>query len=414
MVIASIDLMNGKAVQLVEGKEKKLERENPAALAQEFARYGEVAVIDLDAAFGNGDNDALIRQLCRVARCRVGGGIGTVKRARTLVSYGAEKIIVGSRVFRDNAVDIPFLKELAQSVGRERVMVAVDARDGEIMVDAWRKKTGLDLLETAAQLKPYVGGLLFTCVQREGRMQGTDMAIIKGLREIYPGPLTAAGGVDSLEEIETLAKMNTDVQLGMALYTGKIKLDEAFITCLNWKTPLLPVITTDRSGQVLMQAYANKEALAQTLKTGRMTYFSRSRNQLWEKGETSGNTQYLEGFSVDCDRDAILATVTQKGPACHEGTYSCFGDRRLDLPQLWDIIAERFANPTPGSYTATLDDKMVREKIMEEAREVVESTTRDNKVWEAADLLYFLTVFLQKENISVQEVLMELQRRRWK
>lgn len=413
MVIASIDLMNGKAVQLVGGKEKVLERDNPLELANEFDRFGEIAVIDLDAALGNGENRETIKQICRAAECRVGGGIRTVEQARELVSFGARKIIIGSKAFENNAVNVPFLDSLARSIGKERIIVAVDSRDREIVTNGWRTPTGLDLFETAITLEPYVSELLFTCVEKEGRLGGTDMDAVRELREVFSKPLTAAGGVNSLEEIEVLAKMGVDVQLGMALYTGKIKLDEAFICSLNWKQSLLPVVTVDREGRVLMQAYANREAIGKTFETGTMYYYSRSRGRLWMKGETSGNIQTVVRLRVDCDRDTILAVVDQTGPACHLGNYSCFGDRPFRLEDLYRVIADRFSNPVPGSYTASLDGVKVREKLLEEVREVVEAKGHDEVVWESADVLYFLLVLLQKEGVVFDDVLAELRRRRW-
>jgi phosphoribosyl-ATP pyrophosphohydrolase/phosphoribosyl-AMP cyclohydrolase len=131
MVIASIDIQSGKVVQLKQGSELVLQREDPQALAAEFDRYGEVAVIDLDAALGRGNNSALIKPLLHKAQCRVGGGIRTVEQARELISLGAQKIILGSQAFRSGggfAVNTAFLETIAKAIGRERIIVAVDAR----------------------------------------------------------------------------------------------------------------------------------------------------------------------------------------------------------------------------------------------------------------------------------------------
>ncbi len=414
MIIASIDLMKGKAVQLIEGKEKVLERDNPLELAWEFDRYGEIALIDLDAAMGKvaaGENPQLIREICGIADCRVGGGIRTAAQARELVSWGARKVIIGTKAFENNRVNVPFLEELAKSIGKERIMAAIDARRQEIVTNAWQQPTGLPLLETAQALEPYVSGFLFTCVEREGKKQGTDIAAIEKLRQTLHIPITAAGGVHTLGEVETLAGLGVDVQLGMALYTGTISLAEGFVGSLDWKQPLLPVITMDPTGQVLMQAYIDRENLSKTLATGNMWYYSRTRRQSWQKGETSGNVQRLIRVRADCDRDCILATVNQTGAACHLGRYSCFGDRKFSLDQLYGIIADRFAHPEPGSYTATLDHQKVREKLLEEAAEVVEAKTREDIIWEAADVLYFLTVLLQKEGVTLENVMAELRRR---
>ncbi|WP_010260587.1 phosphoribosyl-ATP diphosphatase [Treponema primitia] len=443
MVIASIDVQGGKVVQLKQGSELVLQRDNPEELAAEFDRYGEVAVIDLDAAMGKGSNADLIKPLFRKAQCRVGGGIRTPEQARELVSLGAQKIILGSSVFRNPAkkgagmsggeftVNIPFLEALVKAIGRERVIVAVDASgikdsqsDGtgnyEIVVDGWKTPTGLDLIESAKAVEPYASELLFTCVDREGTMTGIDLGPVEKLRGAVSCGITAAGGVSTLEEIESLAARNCDVQLGMALYTGKIKLADAFIASLNWKkaassenaAALLPVIAQSPDGQVLMTGFTNREALSETFKRGSLCFHSRTRNKLWMKGESSGNTLKLLRLRADCDRDAILAVVEPRGPVCHTGAWTCFETgRRYTWEYLQAIIAERFRSPAPGSYTATLDDELVREKVMEEAEEVCTAKTHDEIVWEAADLLYFTTALITRAGVDVGEVLDELDRR---
>ncbi len=416
MVIASLDIQNGKVVQLKQGSQLMLERDDAAALAAEFDKYGEVAVIDLDAAMKTGSNDGLVKSLLRRADCRVGGGIATVERAAELVSLGAKKVIIGSKAFRPTAdsfgINSSFLEALVKKIGRERIIVAVDAREGEIVVDGWKTATGLKLIESAQALEPYAGELLYTCVEREGTMTGTNLESVRALREAVSCLVTVAGGVTSLEEIEAIARLGCDVQLGMALYTGKIDLAQAFIASLSWhKEQLLPVIAQAEDGQVLMLGYTNREALAETFTRGNLCFYSRSRNKLWMKGERSGNTLKVLRLRADCDRDTLLATVVPSGPTCHTGAWTCFTDQRYTWELLQNIVTERFRNPKPGSYTATLDDERVREKVMEEAEEVCTAKTHDEIVWEVADLLYFTTVLMTRAGVSVAEVMAELDRR---
>jgi len=430
MVIASIDIQNGKVVQLKQGAELVLQRDNHLELAEEFDRYGEIAVIDLDAAMGKGSNLEMIKSLLRKAECRVGGGIKSPQQAQELVSLGARKIIVGSSAFRDTAkkgaggefaVNVPFLESMLKKIGRERLIVAVDARAGEIVVDGWKTPTGLDLIETAKLVEPFAGELLFTCVEREGTMTGIDLAPVRKLREAVSCQITVAGGVSTLAEVEEIAAIGCDVQLGMALYTGKINLADAFIVSLNWKKgetqfptfhSLLPIIVQSTDGQVLMTGFTDKEALAETFKRGNVCFHSRTRNKLWMKGENSGNVLKLIRLRTDCDKDAILAIAEPEGSVCHTGAWSCFTNNRgYTLQFLQNIIKDRFRNPAPGSYTATLDDELVREKILEEAKELCEAKAREEIVWEAADLLYFTTVLMTKAGVSIQEILDELDRR---
>ncbi|MDR0464907.1 MAG: phosphoribosyl-ATP diphosphatase, partial [Treponema sp.] len=373
MIIASIDIQNGKVVQLKQGNELILQRDNAPDLAEQFDIYGEVAVIDLDAAMNKGSNLEMIKPLLRKAECRVGGGIRTARQAGELVSLGARKIIIGSGAFRDPAkkgagidggefaVNIPFLEEMSKKIGRQRLIVAVDARAAntgfsEIVVDGWKTPTGLDLIKAAKAVEPYASELLFTCVEREGTMTGIDPEPVRKLREAVNCQITAAGGVSTLDEIKDIAALGCDVQLGMALYTGKINLADAFMESLNWKKCkewgyLIPVIVQSTDGQVLMTGFADKEALSETFSRGNVCFHSRTRDKLWMKGENSGNVLKLIRLRADCDRDAVLATAKPCGPVCHTGTWSCFSaNRNYTLEYLQEIIQERFKNPAPGSY----------------------------------------------------------------
>lgn len=428
MVISSIDLKGGHVVQLKNGKDLVLQRDDADSLISEFNKYGEVAVIDLDAALGNTDekgntaNTDLLKSLLRRGNVRVGGGIRTVKKARELVSLGAEKVIIGSAAWnldRKNGGSIlntEFLDELASSIGKQRIIISVDAINGKIAVKGWTETADISLIEGAHEAEKYASELLFTCVEKEGCMQGTDMDMVKQLRGSVKCRVVAAGGVNSLEQIVQLEKLHCDVQLGMALYTGAVNLKESFISCIDWEKThgMVPIIAQSPAGEVLMMGYSNKEALEKTFELGKLTFFSRTRNTLWTKGETSGHFLELVKMRADCDRDTILATVIPHGGVCHTGSFNCFSseaDEKSSMERLYGTIAERFANPRPGSYTATLNDKRVREKIMEEAEELTEAEGKDEVIWEAADLLYFASVLMYKEGVTWQDVYNELDRR---
>ena len=412
MIIPSIDLSQGKAVQLRQGREKILERDDPLALAKEFLRFGEIAVVDLDAVLGKGSNDAVIEEICRIGECRVGGGIRSVKRAREILNMGAEKIIVGTKAFEDHKVNHNFLKELISSVGRERMIIALDSRNGEIVTDGWRSKTGLKFQTVLEETEGYASEYLFTCVEKEGMMEGTNLDVIKELQSKTNLPLTVAGGISFLKEIQSLSELKLNVQLGMSLYTGKISLADAFIASIEWKNGLIPTIAVDKASQVLMLAFSSKESLRTTFKTGKVWYYSRSRRRLWMKGEKSQNTQDFIKIRLDCDGDSLLVTVSQKGHACHRGSYSCFGHREFSLQELYEFLEDRIGNPLPVSYTSKLTFDKVKMKIMEEAQELIEAESNEDVIWASADLLYFLCVWLAKRGVSLESVLKELKRRR--
>lgn len=425
MVISSIDLQGGQVVQLKNGRDLVIKRHDPYDLIADFDKYGKVAVIDLDAAMGTGDNLPLLKSLLRRGEVRCGGGIRTIERARELVSLGAQKVIVGSAAFSDNAADVAgvadavntaFLKDLMDAIGRQRVIVSIDALNDKIAIHGWRDTINLDYITAAKQAEPYCSEYLFTCVEREGCMTGANLAASKKLRLATANAVTVAGGVSNIDEIVALEKLGCDVQLGMALYTGAVKLSDAFVNCIDFDKGggLAPVIAQSPSGQVLMLGYANREALYKTIDSGRLTFYSRSRRRLWTKGETSGHYLDVVRLRADCDRDTILATVTPHGTVCHKGSYSCFSDELIaksDFQRLYDIIKDRISNPTDTSYTATLDKTRVREKVMEEAGELCEAAEKDEVIWEAADLMYFIEVLLAREGVALQDVYDELDRR---
>lgn len=402
MIIPSIDLMNGRAVQLRNGKEEILTcLKDPVELAREFNRYGEVAVIDLDAALGTGDNLALIKDICRVADVRVGGGIRDYQRADTLLRAGADKLILGTMATPE------FLKDLPA----ERIQVALDSIDGQVVDQGWQKSTGETVDQRAERLSPFCSGFLCTFVENEGCLSGLPLKKLQQLKKNLPGEITVAGGVRDTEDAVVASKMGLDVQVGMSLYRGDLDLAQGFADSLDFaKSPLIPTIVQDISGQVLMLAYNNRETLIQALETGTGTYWSRSRQETWVKGLTSGNTQKLTRARTDCDRDTILFTVEQRGNACHKDIYSCFGSHNFSLEYLFQFLNQRKLAAPAGSYTTKLlnNRKMLLGKIAEEAQEVMEFRDKENLTWELADLIYFLGVLAVDEGIDFKDILAQL------
>ena len=224
MLIPAIDLRNGKVVQLVQGERLAIEAPDPEPWIARFSRFPRVQLIDLDAARGRGDNAALVRSICGRLPCRVGGGIRSVDRAREVLALGAHAVIAGSALFREGSVDAVFARSLAEAVGVERVIAAVDSRGGRVVIHGWKTTLPLTAVEAVRALEPFCSVFLYTHVDTEGLMGGTDMAAIMAVREATSKRVTAAGGITTWDEIDALDAQGIDAVVGMAVYTGQLPL----------------------------------------------------------------------------------------------------------------------------------------------------------------------------------------------
>lgn len=221
MIIPAIDLMNGRVVQLQQGKKLKIQIEqNPLKFAEKFSKFREIQVIDLDAAMRNpSDNFELVEKICKIVNARVGGGIDSVEKAKKFIESGAKKIILGTKAEKS------FLKELQKAgIGKEKIIVALDSKKGKVAIKGWKESTNKTPLEKMKELENFTGEFFYTCVDREGLMRGTDFETIKALKNATKKRLVVAGGISSNEEAGKLDEMGIDCVVGMALYTGKIKI----------------------------------------------------------------------------------------------------------------------------------------------------------------------------------------------
>jgi phosphoribosylformimino-5-aminoimidazole carboxamide ribotide isomerase len=224
MIIPCIDLMGGVVVQLVQGRAKALEAGDAVSMLDSFAGFPCVQVIDLDAAIGQGSNETILADLAGRARIRAGGGVRTVEKAQRLIGVGVEQVIVGTAAFKPGGVDHDFLRGLVRAIPKEAIAIALDSKEGRIVVKGWRESLGIAAEEVIRELEPYCGGFLCTYVDKEGMMQGTDLEWFQRLRAATAHEITAAGGITTYEDIRALQQMNVNAALGMALYTGRLEL----------------------------------------------------------------------------------------------------------------------------------------------------------------------------------------------
>ena len=224
MLIPSIDLQGGRIVQLVQGEKLAIETDDFDGWITRFARFDKVQLIDLDAAKNAGDNSAIVASICTRLPCRVGGGIRTIARARSVLDAGARKVIVGSSLFRGGRIDLEFAAALASELTPERLIAAVDAKQGCVAIDGWRTRLAITPVEAARQLEPYFGEFLFTNVDVEGLMQGLDRDAVLAVRHATSRAVTAAGGVTTRDDVDWLESVGVDAVAGMAIYTGRLEI----------------------------------------------------------------------------------------------------------------------------------------------------------------------------------------------
>ena len=405
MIIPSIDISGGQAVQLVGGERLAIEAGDPLPILERFGLVGEVAVVDIDAARGEGDNAELIAELCRRGRVRVGGGIRDLATARRWLDLGAEKIVIGTAATPDLLSDLP----------TDRVIVALDSRDGEVLAHGWRQGTGTGVLDQVLQLRGLCTGFLITFVEREGRLAGTDIARAATVIEAASSArVTIAGGITTPEEVAELDRMGADAQVGMALYGGQLTLAGSLAAMMHSdrNDGLWPTVVVDELGTTLGLVYSGSDSLGRALEERRGIYNSRTRG-VWVKGETSGATQELLAVDIDCDRDTLRFTVRQSEPGfCHTSDRTCWGEDR-GLGRLERRLGQIALSTDSGSNTRKLldDPDLLASKLTEEAAELGAAQTDEEVIHEAADLLYFLLVRATAAGVALDEVARELDRR---
>jgi phosphoribosylformimino-5-aminoimidazole carboxamide ribotide isomerase len=225
MLIPSIDLKGGKVVQLVQGDRVAIESSDVFRWVRRFQNFPMVQLIDLDAAMSTGNNDDPVRRVSARLPCRVGGGIRSVDRAKQVIEAGARKVILGSALFKEGRPDLSFAAKVSDAVGRDRVVAAVDARGGRLVIHGWRTTLAITPLEAIKALEPYCEEFLYTDVDREGLMQGMDMAAIEAIHAATDHKLSAAGGITTQAEVDGLHALGIDAVVGMAIYTGAMQLE---------------------------------------------------------------------------------------------------------------------------------------------------------------------------------------------
>lgn len=373
MIIPSVDIQNGQAVQLVGGKEKKIDAGDPLIKLKEFSIAGEVAVIDLDAAMRKGSNKEVIQKMVDAAPCRVGGGIRDVETAIDWLDRGAAKIILGTKAE----------PEILKHLPKERVIAALDAENGEIVVQGWQEKTGLKIIDRMIELRDYVGGFLVTFVELEGRMQGTNLKAVEELKKAAGScELTIAGGVTTAQEISELDKLGADAQVGMAIYSGNLSLADCITAPLK-ATEKYPCILVDLSGRALEFCFLSASDIQSSIKDKKINNAKLGKHELLR-------------ITPDSQRQCFFLSIKPE--------IDLKGAKGFNL--LDQTINNRKKQSVPGSYTERLfnDNKLLASKILEEANELINASNSGEAISETADLIYFALTALHSKGGNLSEV----------
>lgn len=409
-----------------------LSMENPIeeALYYNDAGADEIAFFDIGCSRDDIEkNVVIIKEIMRridipLVAC---GGIRRFEDAKKLLYAGASKVCMKTAPI--DSVDI--VKEVSDRFGSDRVMVAIDlnickdpvayserlkeAGAGELLLICGNDTTDYEAVAAEIKRRTELEVIIETA-------SGDDKDIIALIEK------SCADGVclNNKTDLMSLKHSMKDMGISVNLYESSIPFDDFKLN----SDGLIPVVTQDyKTGEVLMLAYMNKEAYELTVSTGRMTYFSRSRNELWTKGETSGHFQYVKSLTIDCDKDTILAKVSQVGVACHTGNPTCFFTDLVKkeykdtnplkvFKEEYDIIVDRRNNPKEGSYTNYLFDKgidKILKKVGEEATEIViaaKNPDAEELKYEISDFLYHVMVLMVERGVTWEDVIKELADRR--
>lgn len=340
IIFPAIDIKDGKAVRLVKGDYDTASQvaESPIAAAKSFEAAGAqwLHMVDLDGAKAGGtvNLDIIIEVAASVSmKVEVGGGIRDMETIRGYLENGVERVILGSAALKN-----PELVCEAVELYGDRIVVGIDAWDGKVATEGWLDTSSVDYIEFARLMESIgVKTIVFTDISKDGTLQGPNLEQLEAINNAVSCNIVASGGISCADDIRSLRdRFLYGAICGKSLYSGSLELSEAIeiggsepdLFRFFAKSELIPAIVRSADdGEVLMLAYMNRESFGLTLKTGYTWFYSRSRQELWNKGATSGHLQKVTDIRYDCDCDTLLVTVEQTGAACHTGSRSCFFGR---------------------------------------------------------------------------------------
>ena len=406
-------------------KDNTLVDADPVKLSLKYFENGADSIIVYDFSTDDESHEKAldtIKEICDMVSIPVIGA-GNVKRMediKKLLYAGCAK----AGLNYSKASNVELTKEVSLKFGKEKLVACIkdacEISENEAILTEFVSEVILINEHTIKEAEevtklPLIVTLPDVSLDKILEMFGNDMIV----------GMTGPAINDNHSEIENIKDLCKENGINVAVFEPEIKWDELKLN----SDGMIPCIVQDyKTNEVLMMAYMNEEAYIKTLKTLRMTYFSRSRNELWIKGETSGHYQYLKSLTADCDKDTLLAKVHQVGAACHTGSYSCFFNEIMKketeetnphkvFEDVMAVIQDRKIHPKEGSYTNYLFDKgldKILKKVGEEATEIVIAAKNPNAnevKYEIADFLYHMMVLMAERGVSWDDVTEELSKR---
>lgn len=398
---------------------------NPVALAKFYSDNNADELIVYDMSDSDTEHEEaldVIKEICNQAEIPVTGA-GNVKRMediKKLLYAGCKKAALNY----SKPGNVEITEEVSKKFGKEKIVACVTEADtivrNEALIEAYIEEI---ILVKETGLKEAIAVSRFPMVASV-----PDVSLDKILEMLSLDNICGISGYainENAKELLAIKSLCQNNGIVVNTFDPAIKWEEFK---LNSDGHVTVVVQDYKTDEVLMVAYMNEEAYNMTLKTGKMTYYSRSREELWIKGETSGHYQYVKSLTADCDKDTILAKVSQIGAACHTGSHSCFFNEIMAkdyeeanplkvFEQVYDVIKDRKAHPKEGSYTNYLFDKgidKILKKLGEEATEIVIAAKNPNAnevKYEIADFLYHMMVLMAEKNVTWEEITTELAQR---
>lgn len=438
-IIPCLDIKNGKVVK-GQQFENVVTIADPLEIAKYYSDTGADELIFYDIMASTEDRGPFLNLVSQIAKTinipfTVGGGVKSIDDFDALLKSGADKVSINTQAFTNPNL----IKEASLKYGAQCVVLSVDIKkvddDYVVFTHGGRTNTGRKALDWILEgVKLGAGELCINSIDADGSKKGFDLPLLKSIESEVTVPIIASGGAGDKMDFVKLFK-ETSISAGLAasiFHSKKVSIPEVKFELKREGIPvrsyfaplfeaeLIPaIVQSAQTGVVLMLAYVNEEALEKAITTGYTHFYSRSRQSLWFKGETSGNKQALVDLRYDCDNDTLLMMVNEEGPACHTGSYSCFNqvpENKNVFSKLMTVIEDRKANPVEGSYTNYLFEKgidKILKKVGEESAEVIigAKNSKEELLYEMADLFYHSLVLLANQNIDIKELEAELKKR---